>query len=199
MFSITLVFASGVTLIQRTHTDKITANKEAKLQKVILQVLNIPFAPGAGNDELKRLFAANIKISRLNDRTLYTAFNQDDNTPRAYAFPVSGPGFWGPISAMVAVDATASVIINIDFYQHQETPGLGARITEAWFKKQFADLALGSGIGPYFTLTPVALRKKQGDLDAISGATQTSRAVDAFLNRELNDIIKIIRNEKKEE
>jgi Na+-transporting NADH:ubiquinone oxidoreductase subunit C len=198
MFLITLVFASGVTLVQRTHNNKIAANKEAKLKKVILQVLNIPVAPDVGNEELARLFDANIKMSRLSDRDLYTAFDQDDKTPRAYAFPVRGPGFWGPISAMVAVDAAASAIISIDFYQHQETPGLGARITEPWFKKQFADLTLDSGASPYFTLTPVAPRKEPGELDAITGATQTSRAVDAFLNRELNDIIKEISNGKKE-
>ncbi len=198
MFLITFVFASGVTLVQRTHNNKITANKAAKLQKVILQVLNIPVAPDVGTDELTRLFDANIKTSRLSDRELYTAFDQDDKTPRAFAFPVSGPGFWGPISAMVAIDATASVIINIDFYQHQETPGLGARITEPWFKKQFDDLALDSGTSPYFTLTPVALRKRQGELDAITGATQTSRAVDAFLNRELDNIIKELNTGKKE-
>ena len=198
MFLITFVFASGVTLVQRTHNNKIAANKEAKLQKVILQVLNIPIAPDVGNDELARLFENNIKMSRLSDRELYTAFDRDDKAPRAYAFPVSGPGFWGPISAMVAVDAAASAIINIDFYQHQETPGLGARITEPWFRKQFVDLVLGSGASPYFTLTSAAVRKRSGELDAITGATQTSRAVDAFLNRKLKAIIKEISNGKKE-
>jgi Na+-transporting NADH:ubiquinone oxidoreductase subunit C len=198
MFLITLVFASGVTLVQRAHNNKITANKEAKLQKVILEVLNIPVAPAVGNDDLALLFENNIKISRLSDRALYTAFEQDDQPPRAYAFRVSGPGFWGPISAMVAVDATASTIINIDFYQHRETPGLGGRITEPWFKKQFADLVLDSGARPYFTLTPAALRKRPGELDAITGATQTSRAIDAFLNRELNNIIKELNTGKKE-
>ena len=105
MFVITLVFASGVTLIQQAHSKKMAANKEAKLRKVILQVLNIPLAPDVGNAELAHLFASNIKTSRLGDRDLYTVYDHDDKTPRAYAFPVSGPGFWGPISAMVAVDA----------------------------------------------------------------------------------------------
>ncbi len=198
MFVITLVFASGVTLIQRAHSKKMAANKEAKLRKVILQVLNIPLAPDVDNAELARLFATNIKTSRLSNRNLYTAFDQDDDIPRAYAFRVSGPGFWGPISAMVAVDAAASVILDIDFYQHQETPGLGARITDPWFRKQFADLTLDSGTSRYFILTPAAPRKSQGELDAITGATQTSRAVDAFLNRQLFDIMKEIRNRKEQ-
>jgi Na+-transporting NADH:ubiquinone oxidoreductase subunit C len=197
MFLITLVFASGVTLVQRAHHNKIMANREAKLQKVILAVLNIPVAPAINNDELALLFENNITISQLSDRALYTAFEPDDRTPRAYAFRVNGPGFWGPISAMVAVDAAASTIINIDFYQHRETPGLGGRITEPWFKKQFADLALDSDASPYFTLTPAALRKRPGELDAITGATQTSRAIDAFLNRELDSIIKELNSVKK--
>ena len=70
MFLITLLFASGLTLIQREYNNRIAANKEAKLRKVILRVLNIPVASDIDNNELVRLFASNIKVSRLSDRPL---------------------------------------------------------------------------------------------------------------------------------
>jgi len=88
---------------------------------------------------------------------------------------------------MAGVDSEASKILGIEFYRHSETPGLGGRITEEWFQNQFAGLDLGGNEKEekIFRLRPRSTRKAPNDLDAITGATQTSIAVEAFLNREL--------------
>ena len=109
-----------------------------------------------------------------------------------YAFPIGGPGFWGPVYGMVAVDPKAIKILGVAFYKHSETPGLGARITENWFTKQFQGLPLHpiEGDKKIFYLKPAGTGGAREELDAVTGATGTSRAVEAFVNRELDHFLR---------
>ena len=50
---------------------------------------------------------------------------------------------------------------------HLESPGLGARITESEFRDQFIGVDIAD----------IALREKGGEIDAITGATISSKAV----------------------
>ena len=104
------------------------------------------------------------------------------------AFPVGGQGFWGPIQGIAAVDPEGKKLIGLDFFKHNETPGLGGRLTEPWFQNQFKGLALHrmEGGKQSFYLKPAGTKSSDDELDAITGATQTSKAVERFLNRELD-------------
>jgi electron transport complex protein RnfG len=85
----------------------------------------------------------------------------------AIAFEVTGKGFNGLISIMMGVDLKTGHLTGIRVMTHSETPGLGARATEPPFYKQFTNLAPKD----------VALSSKGGKINAISGATNTSRGV----------------------
>ena len=192
MFFITLLFTSLVTVVKVFNEEKIQINQRVKLQKVILKVLNIPLDHDASDEELVQVFEDRVKQTQVQDRPVYTAYGPAGESLLGHAVMLSGPGFWGPISAMVAVDADVTKIMGIEFFRHQETPGLGARITEPAFKKQFAglSLALGPEEKALFSITPSVPGKSPRELDAVTGATNTSRAVDAFLNRELTLFLK---------
>jgi electron transport complex protein RnfG len=85
------------------------------------------------------------------------------------AFKVtSSEGYGGTIEAMVGVlpDGT---IHGVEVLSHLETPGLGAKIGEAKFKDRFKDRNLSN--------TKWAVKKDAGDIDSITGATISSRAV----------------------
>ena len=124
-------------------------------------------------------------------RTVYVGYGPDGEEVIGYAFPAGGSGFWGPIAALAAVDRDAGSIIGVNFYRNVETPGLGDRITEAWFGDQFRALPLGEGTGdrPFFRLVQPGTSTAPGDLDAVTGATGTSRAVETFLNREIGSFL----------
>ena len=114
-------------------------------------------------------------------------------TPRAPPSPVmrfrsAAPGFGGTIHGMAAVSPDGKKIIGLSFYKHSETPGLGGRIAEAWFQNQFKGLKLVPDQGDHkiFRLRPAGTGTRPGDLDAITGASLTSAAVEIFLNKELN-------------
>lgn len=80
------------------------------------------------------------------------------------AVAVSSRGYGGPIELMVGIDGKGKVS-GVKVLNHRETPGLGANIVGKKFLDQFKGKTLKDPIEP----------KK--DIDAITGATISSRAV----------------------
>jgi len=188
MFLITLFFASLISAVKFLNEAKIETNQIVKLQRIILKVLDIPVQEAISNENLTRLFTAQIKDIQIGKKTLYIGYEEDRRTIRGYAVPVGGPGFWGPIEGMVGITPDAKKVLGLAFYKHNETPGLGGRITEDWFSDQFKGLPLYpiEGGQNIFFLTPEGTQKRANELDAITGATNTSSAVEVFLNQELD-------------
>jgi electron transport complex protein RnfG len=88
-----------------------------------------------------------------------------------YVFTTSGKGYGGTIKIAVGID-TAGKITGMKIVEHAETPGLGSKAGEEPFSSQF------TGITPQEPLKVVKNAKtKPEEIDAISGATITSRAV----------------------
>ena len=84
-----------------------------------------------------------------------------------YAVPgISPSGYGGAIRLMVGLAPDRSVI-TYQVLAANETPGLGAKLGDAGFAKQF-----GGKSG-----TSLKVKKDGGQIDAITGATITSRAV----------------------
>ena len=142
MFLITLFFTSVVSAVKLLNEKRIETNQRVKLQRIILQVLGMPGDKGASDMDVVRTFETRVRRVEVKEKNLYVGYEKDGKTISGYAFPVGGPGFWGPIYGMVAVDPSASKILGIAFYRHSETPGLGARMTEDWFTNQFVGLPL---------------------------------------------------------
>jgi len=181
-----------VSAVKLFSEEKIETNQRVKLERIVLQVLGVPLTEKSPDKSLSKIFQEGIKTIQVEDKTLYVQYAQDNETILGYAFPVGGPGFWGPIYGMVAVDPQASRVLGIAFYKHSETPGLGARMTEDWFTEQFSDLPLFpiSGEKKIFYLKAGGTSQEPNELDAITGATGTSRGIETFLNRELDQFLK---------
>jgi Na+-transporting NADH:ubiquinone oxidoreductase subunit C len=192
MFVLTFVFAAVVSAVKVHNEDRIRTNQQVKLQKIVLKVLGVPVAENAANQEVIQTFGRRVKPIEVKGQTLYVGYAEDGQQITGYAFSVNGPGFWGPVYGMVSVDPEASRILGIAFYRHSETPGLGARITESWFTRQFAGLPIFpvEGDKKIFYLKPAGPGKNPNELDAITGATGTSRAVEAFVNRDLDRFLR---------
>jgi len=79
-------------------------------------------------------------------------------------------GYAGPVETMVGVDLSGKVTgirIASPAEGMKETPGLGLKARDDWFRNQFTGL----------TSDQVRLKKDGGTIDAISAATITSRAI----------------------
>lgn len=74
-----------------------------------------------------------------------------------------GKGFGGDIGVMVGFDVRRDALMGIGITTMKETPGLGTRIADPAFTKQFVGAP-----------TAVALTSQGGGIDAVSGATISS-------------------------
>jgi electron transport complex protein RnfG len=94
-----------------------------------------------------------------------------DGEPRGIAFETFGKGgYGGYVGLMVGVDVTDDKLIGVAVTSNQETPGMGARAeTDTDFTGQFKGLPVKD--------EPFKVRQDGGSIDALSGATLTSRAV----------------------
>jgi Na+-translocating ferredoxin:NAD+ oxidoreductase subunit G len=76
-------------------------------------------------------------------------------------------GFGGDLKIMVGIDLINNRQAGMEVVSHSETPGLGARIEEPGFRRQWQGLPLDK---------PLAVTADGGVIDSLSGASTTSRA-----------------------
>ncbi len=91
---------------------------------------------------------------------------QKDGENIGYSFVTIGKGYGGNIRILVSLESDFN-IKDISIVAQTETPGLGDRILSPEFTDMFAGLEADE----------VALRSNGGEIDAITGATISSRAV----------------------
>ena len=97
-----------------------------------------------------------------------------DGEPRAVTFETSGRGYGGDVGLMVGIDVQENQIVGVGVTTHAETPGMGAKAqTDPSFAAQFRELALDEEVN---------VTSDGGTINAISGATITSRAVCSATN-----------------
>ena len=98
--------------------------------------------------------------------------------------PVYGAGLWGPVWGYVAFQPDHYTIAGAYFDHESETPGLGAKIKdEAWFREKFIGKKVEWGNEPAFRLEKNAeATGAENTVDAITGATMTSKGLNEALN-----------------
>src|SRR5690554_2971603 len=170
-FLLTAFFTAVLAITQASFLPANTRNEENVQQRAIAKVLGIE------GEDLTEVFAQQVTQQLVGETPVYTVYNQD-GTPKGHAFLLSGQGLWGSIRGYIGLSASFDQLLGIEFVEQNETPGLGGRIDEAWFKDQFSGLPVTPG-------TPI----NYGDgLDAITGATSSSNAVLRIVNDTLRDI-----------
>lgn len=183
MAVLTAVFTFILSFLNYSTADKIEFNQDTDLREKILYVFDID-APLEDPEEVSKIFDERIEQTENEDGDMiYTA--KEDGETMGYAIPVRGAGLWGSILGYVGLTEDYSEIIGLDFIAHSETPGLGGRIEEEEYKGQFRGLELDDKGGDYVIYKPAS----GGNVDAISGATLTSKAVSDILNNDIRDFI----------
>lgn len=118
---------------------------------------------GAENDLIKD----RKKIS-VNGKETMLFIGKKDGKPWAIAYETVGQGFGGELKVMVGYDITLDNITGMQVISHKETPGIGDRVTKDQFTRIFKGIDIAINFAP---------KTEGGDIDAISGATLSSRGI----------------------
>jgi Na+-transporting NADH:ubiquinone oxidoreductase subunit C len=179
MFAVTLVFIAVLSLIYVLTQDTIRLNESLVVKRAVLYVagLEVP-QTGTEADALYRERVVEVKDEE-EEVLYYEILSPSGEELRSYVVPVLGAGLWGEIESVVGVEKDLKTLTGIEFIKQNETPGLGGRITESWFKEQFR--------GKRWPLSVVPEGDPAGDQEfqAVTGATNTTNGIRDILNNRL--------------
>ena len=111
----------------------------------------------------------------------YEIYNSDGQLI-GYALTAKGNGYGGEINILIGIDTDYN-IMKISIISNTETPGLGTQIKESFFTDQFTGLGTDD----------VELSSDGGKIDAITGATISSKAVTDAVRDTLDERIESIK------
>lgn len=166
-----------------------------KLGLILMLVCAVAaFSLAYTNDVTSKVIAENERLAKLAEieKVFPNAANSEDKTVEGIVGTLvyneagelmgvmaqgeSKEGYSGSILFDLAVNAEGEIVALTNI-RHSETPGLGAKITEEGFRNQFK----GKTAADAFTVGQ--------DIDVISGATVSSRAMASGVKNSLENIV----------
>jgi len=184
MFCVTACFSTVVIGITRLTSERVQTNQRLALERAVLSVLPGLYEDKINRTELHRRFTESVGQPDESSGGAYTL--KEAGRITAYAIPISGRGFWAPVKGIIGVKTDKKTITGIAFYEQNETPGLGAEITERPFRSQFQGKEIS------FEAEPIVMRRPgetlgKNEVHAVTGATQTSTRLEGIINSALKD------------
>lgn len=149
-----------------------------KTRKKVLEALVIPYE----SDTIDQVYTKNVRADEKNGKTIYKA---EDGS---IAFEFFGAGSQGAMSGIIALGPNKETIKGITIIKHSETPGLGARVLAANNLINFQN----KKIVPELLIVPAGTASTDNEVDAITGATLTSKALEILLNKTVKETTALI-------
>lgn len=148
-------FISGLLL---SYTNNLTLPERARQQKLEKLQVVANVLPEAEEIEEREIGGVTFYLGKKDGEITGVSFLQEEK------------GYSGKVSVMLGMDRNGRTT-GIEIVSHKETPGLGSKIEDEPFKAQFKGIDLSVSV------------KKDGDkIDAITGATISSRAICQAVN-----------------
>lgn len=167
LFAITAV-AAAILASVNSVTAPVIAENDKKAQEIAMKTV-LPEATMFGKMEYEICESSSVTEVYMSDA--------------GYAIKAAPKGYGGEISMIVGVDNDLKVT-GVEIISQSETAGLGAKCTDSEFKAQF--------VGKTEDIVVAKGATKENEVDAITSATITSRAV----TKGVNDAIKVAKKTK---
>ncbi len=169
---------SGVAIIgiYESTLPTITANKARELREAVFKVL-----PGVS--QMQALVHRDgalvaVEAEAKDEPVVYGGYDQDGNFV-GYAIPGAGPGFQDTIGLLYGYTPDGKLVLGMEILESRETPGLGDKIyKDADFVAGFSALS----VEPEIVAVKKGTRSLANEIDAITGATISSKAVVRIIN-----------------
>jgi electron transport complex protein RnfG len=125
---------------------------------------------------------------KLKGGVSYFECKDADGRTVGIALPAKGNGYQGVINLMVGLSPDLRQIKGLAVLEQVETPGLGGRISEKEFQDQFKGISTEPAVGWVKNKAP----EKDTDIQAVTGATISSRSVVSIINKSIQDLRKVM-------
>jgi electron transport complex protein RnfG len=169
---------SGVAIISiyEATLPTITENKARELREAVFKVL-----PGVSqmqalvyrDDEL-----VVVEVADKDEPVIYGGYDEQGDFV-GYAMPAAGPGFQDTIGILYGYKPGEKIVVGMEVLESRETPGLGDKIyKDAVFVGGFSSLS----VEPEIVAVKKGTKSQANEIDAITGATISSKAVVRIIN-----------------
>lgn len=180
---------SGILIVgaYRLTLPAITRNKAARLKAAVFEVI-----PGAS--EIKKFVPEGADMPRM-----YAGYGEG-GALIGVAVEAQGQGFADIIKVLYGYSPARAAIVGMKILESKETPGLGDKIEkDAGFRANFnaLDVRLGAdGTALKNPITVVKQGKKTNpwEIDAVTGATISSKAIGRLMDKSAGKAIPAIEN-----
>ena len=180
-----MIVASICTLLLSTANyayEKASDIFSVRLYKTILDLFEIP----AQEEQIRSVFNENFEIEKIGNTLYYISKRVNSGT---IVYKTEGPGLWSVIEILLAVDPSFDTLYGLRILAQAETPGLGGRIAEVEFQERFR----GVEIRPELRIVKFA--SAVNEVDAVSGASKTSEALEKIINSSIKDLDRVFGKE----
>ena len=168
---------SGIAIIgiYESTLPTITANKARELREAVFKVL-----PGVSDMQPLVYRSGELVVSEpeKDEPVVYGGYD-DGGKFVGYAMPGAGPGFQDTIAILYGYKPGEKIVVGMEVLESRETPGLGDKIyKDAEFVGAFGALS----IEPEIVAVKKGRKSQPNEIDAITGATISSKAVVRIIN-----------------
>jgi len=206
VLSICLITAIPCTILLALYfvtAPRIAEYHEIKLKKSVLDIFSIPYRTEekqffglklkkVDKKDVKNVFEKSITVETItgqyNGQTeegkrvkeLFKYYKDEALQGIGFISTRLGYGFnkAADISLFICVGPDLETVKGIEVLGHAETPGLGARMTEDEFKRQF----VGKKLKPKISIVRGKERVESNEVHAITGASYTSKGIENIIN-----------------
>jgi len=169
---------SGIAIIgiYESTLPTITANKARELREAVFKVL-----PGVSRMQALVHRDGELVVVEMPDKdepVIYGGYD-DQGDFVGYAIPAAGPGFQDTIAILYGYEPREKLVVGMEVLESRETPGLGDKIyKDAVFVGGFSALS----VEPQIVAVKKGTKSSPNEIDAITGATISSKAVVRIIN-----------------
>ena len=167
-----------VVTLALSSTNLLTAGK---IEALAIETQNKAMAKLIEADEYHELPAT----TSFGDITYNAAIKNGDTV--GCIFVTEANGYGGVVSVMTAVDMEGKIIAVEILAAADETPGLGQNVTKEYFYTRFNGMS-----GDIIAAKAGTAKKENNEIDAVTGATISSKAVTTAVNQALDYASEII-------
>ncbi|CAN2042023.1 Ion-translocating oxidoreductase complex subunit G [Candidatus Magnetomoraceae bacterium gMMP-15] len=187
VLTLAMFFGASLAGVQLSLGPRIEANKiNETLQKVPELVLGADKAQKMAEQNIELIIEPDtITIEKSGKMSLYNVYKAEyaDKKPAGWVIKTKGQGYADKIELLIGVDPFVKKITGVFILEQKETPGLGNKIITMKWRGQFINKN---------TESPLVVTKEGAksfnEIDAVTGATISSRSVCNIINTALSDL-----------